>query len=68
MRLTNPVHKRGYNKPVACAAYDADGTCIAIADSIADMAKITGRAISTISHDLRNGSRLYGYVDDEEEA
>lgn len=62
------THRRGYNKPVACVAYDADGTCIAIADSIADMAKITGRAISTISRDLRNGSRLYGYVDDEEEA
>ena len=62
------THRRGYNKPVACAAYDADGTCIAVADCIHDLAKMIHRDPSTISRGLQTGSPLYGHVDDEEEA
>ncbi len=68
MRLTNPAHKRGYNKPVACAAYDADGTCIAVADCIHDLAKMIDRDPSTISRGLKTGSPLYGRVEDDDEA
>lgn len=60
-------HRRGYNRPVPCAAYDADGTCIAVADRIHDLAKMVHRDPSTISHGLKRGSKLYGYVDDEVE-
>lgn len=62
------THRRGYNRPVPCAAYDADETCIAVADCIHDLAKMVHRDPSTISRGLKTGSRLYGYVEDEEEA
>lgn len=61
------AHKRGYNEPIACAAYGNDGTCIAVENSIHDLAKKIGRDPSTISRGLQTGSPLYGYVEDEEE-
>lgn len=66
MRLTNPVHKRGYNRPVPCAAYGKDGTLIAVANSIHDLAKMIDRDPSTISRGLNTGSPLYGRVEDDD--
>ena len=61
------AHKRGYNEPIACAAYGKDGTLIAVADSIHDLAKMIGRDPSTISRGLITGSPLYGRVEEDED-
>ena len=45
-------HKRGYNEPIACAAYGKDGTLIAVANSI---------------RGLQTGSKLYGRVEEDED-
>lgn len=55
------------SKKKACAAYDKDGVCIAVADSVSELAEMINKKPSTITKGIKNGSPLYAYIMTEEE-
>ena len=50
-----------------CAAYDRDGQCIAVGDSVHEQARLLGVTVQAVSHGLHRGSRRYAFleVDDD---
>lgn len=55
------------SKKRPCAAYDKDGVCIAVADSVSELAEMVGKDPSTVTAGIRNGSELYAYIMTDEE-
>lgn len=58
---------RGDGKPKSCVAYDEDGVCIAVGDSIHDLARQLHVTTSAVSHGLNRHSPRYAFVDLEGE-
>lgn len=55
------------SKKRAYAAYDKDGVCIAVADSVSELASMVHKQVSTITKGIKNGSPLYAYIMTDEE-
>lgn len=54
-------------EPRPVAAYDREGVCIGVYDSISDMARTLGKDKSGIYRQLKKKSGMYAYILSEEE-
>lgn len=63
--MTKTKHKFEKSRP--CAAYDEEGVCIGVGDSINDLARQLKVSASTIAKCLKHGSKRYAYILDDDE-
>lgn len=47
--------------------YDKEGQVIAIGDNCHDLARILGITFQAVSHGIHRGSKLYAYIQEDEE-
>ena len=55
------------SEPKPCIAYDKDGQCIAVGDSINDLARQLGITPAAVSHGLHRGCTRYAYIEEDKE-
>lgn len=53
-------------KEKPCATYDRDGICIAVGDSIHDLARQLRVSSGTVSKALHRGSKKYAWIEELE--
>lgn len=62
---TKTRHEFPKSRP--CAAYDAEGVCIGVGDSVNDLARQLKMSASSIAKALKRGDPRYAYILDYDE-